>query len=42
MIRLRNGDASVIVTLGLSRVAAERLADHIADVVGGSRPGDER
>jgi hypothetical protein len=38
MIRLRRADASVIVTVGLSRVAAERLADHIADVVGGSRP----
>jgi hypothetical protein len=38
MIRLRRGDHSVIATLGLSEVAAEGLADHIADVIGGSRP----
>lgn len=38
MVRLRRGDHSVIVTLGLSEVAAEGLADHIADVIGGSRP----
>jgi len=38
MVRLRRADASVIVTVGLSQVAAEHLADHIADVVGGSRP----
>jgi len=38
MIRLRWGDQSVIVTVGLSEVAAESLADHIADVIGGSRP----
>lgn len=37
MVRLRRADASVVVTVGLSRVAAEHLADHIADVVGGSR-----
>ena len=36
IVRLRSGDASVIVTVGLSRVAAERLADHIAEVVTGS------
>ena len=38
MIRLRRGEKSVIATIGLSQVAAERLADHIADVIGASRP----
>jgi hypothetical protein len=33
MIRLRRGDQSVIVTIGLSRIAAEHLADHIAEIV---------
>lgn len=36
MVRLRRRDASVIVTVGLSQVAAVHLADHIADVVGAS------
>ena len=34
MIRLRQGDHSVIVTIGLSQRAAEGLAGHIADVIG--------
>jgi hypothetical protein len=39
MIRLqRGGNQSVIVTVGLSRGAAEHLADYVADVIGGSRP----
>jgi len=38
MIRFRWGDQSVIVTVGLWEVAAGSLADHIADVIGGSRP----
>ena len=36
MIRLRQGDHSVIVTIGLSQRAAEGLAGHIADVIGGA------
>ncbi|MGH9072092.1 MAG: hypothetical protein ACRDX8_13230 [Acidimicrobiales bacterium] len=42
MIRIRSAEASVIVSVGLAQGAAERLADHIADVVGGQRPGGER
>ena len=38
MIRLRRGEGTVIVTVGLSRGAAEHLADYVADVIGGSRP----
>ena len=38
MIRLRRGDASVIVSIGLSKSAAERMAEHIAEVIGASRP----
>ncbi len=38
MIRLRRGHHSVIVAIGMSQVAAERLADHIADVIGCLRP----
>ena len=38
MVRLRRADKSVIVTVGLSQIAAERLADHIVDVIGGSHP----
>ena len=34
MIRLRQGDHSVIVTIGLSQRVAEGLAGHIADVIG--------
>jgi hypothetical protein len=33
MVRLRRADRSVIVAVGLSRTAAEHLADHITDVV---------
>jgi hypothetical protein len=33
MVRLRRADHSVIVAVGLSRTAAEHLADHIAEVV---------
>ena len=33
MIRLSRGDKSVIVAVGLSKTAAEHLADHIAEVV---------
>lgn len=33
MVRLRRADRSVIVAAGLSRTAAEHLADHIADIV---------
>jgi hypothetical protein len=35
MIRLRRGEGTVIVTVGLSQRAAEGLAGHIADVIGG-------
>ncbi|MCU4185751.1 hypothetical protein K6U06_15385 [Acidiferrimicrobium sp. IK] len=38
MVRLRRPGASAIVTVGLSQGSAERLADHIAYVIGGSRP----
>jgi hypothetical protein len=33
MIRLRRGDRSVILAVGLSRTAAEHLAEHIAEIV---------
>lgn len=33
LVRLRRGQQSVIVTIGLSKVAAEHLAAHIADVL---------
>jgi hypothetical protein len=33
MIRLRRGDKSVIVNVGLTRTAAEHLAAHIAEIV---------
>jgi len=33
MIRLRRGDQSVIVAVGLTRTAAQHLADHIAEIV---------
>ena len=41
MIRLRRGDQSVIVTIGLSRIAAEHLADHIAEIVQAEPPARE-
>jgi hypothetical protein len=31
MIRLRRGDKSVVVHVGLTKTAAEHLADHIID-----------
>jgi hypothetical protein len=33
MIRLRRGGRCVIVAIGLSRTAAEHLADHIAEII---------
>lgn len=33
MVRLRRADRSVIVAVGLSRTAAQHLADHIAEIV---------
>ncbi|MGH7744636.1 MAG: hypothetical protein ACREQ5_07450 [Candidatus Dormibacteria bacterium] len=33
LVRLRRGHRSVVVTIGLSRVAAEHLADHIAEIL---------
>jgi hypothetical protein len=33
MVRLRRADRTVIVAVGLSRTAAEHLADHITEVV---------
>ena len=34
LIRLRCGERAVIVTIGLRRIAAEHLADHIIEVLG--------
>lgn len=34
MVRLRRGDRSVIVAIGLRRYAADRLATQIADLLG--------
>lgn len=33
MVRLRHGDRSVVVTIGLSRSAADHLAQHIVAVL---------
>ena len=33
MVRLRRADRCVIVAVGLSRTAAEHLANHIAEIV---------
>jgi hypothetical protein len=33
LVRLSRGDRSVVVTVGLSRTAAQHLADHIAEIV---------
>jgi hypothetical protein len=41
LIRLRRGEHCVIVAIGLSRGAAEYLADHIADVLGPSARREE-
>ena len=38
MVRLRRGDRSVIVAVGLRRAAAERLAEQITDLLGPIRP----
>jgi hypothetical protein len=35
MVRLRSGQHSVIVTIGLTRTAADTLASQIADLLGG-------
>ena len=42
LIRLRRGDHSVIVAIGLSRGAAEYLADRIAGVLGPSAHREEQ
>jgi hypothetical protein len=34
MVRLRRGERSVVVSIGLSQVSASHLADHIAEVLG--------
>ncbi len=34
MVRLRRGQRSVIVAIGLRRSAADRLAEQIADLLG--------
>jgi hypothetical protein len=41
MVRLRRADGSVIVAVGLSRTAAEHLADHIAEIVHDDRADEE-
>ena len=41
MVRLRRADHSVIVAVGLSRTAAEHLADHIADIVDDGQAEEE-
>lgn len=38
MVRIRRGQRSVIVTVGLSRPAADNLAATIADVLGAPAP----
>ncbi len=39
MVRLRRGQSSVIVAVGLRRPAAERLAGQIADLLDTGQPG---
>ncbi len=39
MVRLRRGQRSVIVAVGLRHAAAERLAGQIADLLDTSQPG---
>ena len=41
MIRIRRGDKSVIVNVGLTKIAAEHLADHIAEIIHDDRTGEE-
>jgi hypothetical protein len=36
MVRLRRGDHSVIIAIGLRRHAAERLSHQIADLLNGA------
>jgi len=38
MVRLRRGERSVIVAIGLRRPAADRLAAQIADLLGAPAP----
>jgi hypothetical protein len=38
MVRLRRGQRSVIVTIGLTRAAADRLAAQLTDLLGGGQP----
>ena len=40
MVRLRRGQRSVIVAIGLRRPAADRLAEQLVDLVATSEPGD--
>jgi hypothetical protein len=40
-IRLRRGDKSVIVNVGLTKIAAQHLADHIAEIVHDDRAEEE-
>jgi hypothetical protein len=41
MIRLSRGEKTVIVNVGLSRTAAEHLADHIAEIIHDDRADEE-
>lgn len=41
MVRLRRADRCVIVAVGLSRTAAEHLADHIAEIVDDDQTEEE-
>jgi hypothetical protein len=38
-VRVRNGEASVVITWGLSRSNAEHLASRLAEVISGVVPG---
>jgi hypothetical protein len=38
MVRLRRGQRSVIVTIGLTRAAAETLATQLTDLLGDGPP----
>jgi hypothetical protein len=38
MVRLRRGDRSVIVAIGLGRPSADHLAGQISDLLGGRQP----
>jgi hypothetical protein len=39
LIRLRNGERSVITTIGLSRTSAEHLAEQITDLIAEPQKG---